>query len=111
MHSQASTTQEHWTKAFWGTNYPRLSKIKSEIDPNMTFWTSPGINADHMEAVDGRACLIANPSDEPSLIPPPTDRQVPADLAKDGHFLFGNRELFGTRYPAPGTWEGLQSPE
>lgn len=77
----------------------------------MTFWTSPGINADHMEVVDGRACLIHSPPDEPSLIPPPTDRHVIADLAKDGHFLFGDRELIGTAYPAPGTWEGLQSPE
>ncbi|KAJ4208231.1 hypothetical protein NW759_013666 [Fusarium solani] len=109
--NEASTEQEHWTTAFWGTNYPRLSKIKSEIDPNMTFWTSPGINADHMEVVDGRACLIDPPPDGPSLIPPPTDRHVIADLAKDGHFLFGNRELIGTAYPAPGTWEGLQSPE
>ncbi|VUC37252.1 unnamed protein product [Clonostachys rosea] len=109
--NEASTTQEDWTTAFWGTNYPRLSKFKSEIDPNMTFWVSPGINADHMEVIDGRACLIEPTPDKNSLIPPQTDRYVAADLAKDGGFLFGNRELIGTQYPAPGTWEGLQPSE
>lgn len=106
--AQASTEQEHWTEAFWGSNYPRLSKIKSEIDPNMTFWTSPGINADHMVVVDGRACLFEQPPEQPSLTPPRTDRHVLADLVKDGHFLFGEREIIGNVYPAPGTWVGLQ---
>uniref|UniRef100_A0A8H7NQN5 FAD-binding PCMH-type domain-containing protein n=1 Tax=Bionectria ochroleuca TaxID=29856 RepID=A0A8H7NQN5_BIOOC len=109
--NEASTEQENWTSAFWGTNYARLSEIKSEIDPNMTFWTSPGIHADHMEVVDGRACLIEPPPEGSSLIPPPTDRHVIADLANHGHFLFGEKELIGATYPAPGTWVGLQPPE
>ncbi|KAF9871879.1 hypothetical protein CkaCkLH20_10511 [Colletotrichum karsti] len=107
--NEASTEQENWTSAFWGANYPRLSEIKSQIDPNMTFWISPGINADHMAAVDGRACLVEPTPETPSLIPPPTEKHVIADLGKDGHFLFGDKELIGTTYPAPGTWEGLQS--
>lgn len=85
--------------------------MKSEIDPNMTLWISPGINADSMEVVDGRACLVESRPDKPSPTPPHTDRHVPADLAdpKENSFLFGKTELFGTTYPAPGTFEGLQT--
>ncbi|CAH0028278.1 unnamed protein product [Clonostachys rhizophaga] len=72
--NEASTGQENWASAFWGINYARLSEIKFEIDPNMTFWTSPGIHADRMEVVDGRACLIEPPSEGTSLsLHQPTD--------------------------------------
>jgi hypothetical protein len=33
-----------------------LSKIKSKWDPDMLFYVTPGINADHMIAKDGRLC-------------------------------------------------------
>jgi hypothetical protein len=75
----------------------------------MTFWVSPGINADYMHAVDGRACLVDPRPDTPSLTPPPTERHVAANLTVDGDFLFGRQELIGTQYPAPGTQLGLQS--
>lgn len=78
----------------------------------MTLWVSPGINADHMESVNGRACLVSplvGVGDEPSFMPPPTDRHVAANMTTDGLFLFGKQELIGTRYPEPGTWEGLQT--
>jgi hypothetical protein len=100
--------EANWTQAFWGSNYPKLSKLKREMDPNMTFWVSPGINADHMQAVDGRACLVTPTPETPSEFPPPTERHVTADLAKDGGFLFGQQELIGTQYPEPGTQIGLQ---
>ncbi|RDW74888.1 hypothetical protein BP6252_06030 [Coleophoma cylindrospora] len=107
--NEASVDQQNWSEAFWGDNYPRLSAIKSQIDPNMTFWVSPGINADHMAAVDGRACLVEPIPKKPSLYAPPTDRHVAANLTVDGGFLFGKQELIGTQYPAPGTFIGLQS--
>jgi hypothetical protein len=45
---------------FWGSNYPRLSSLKTFYDPNNVFWTSPGINADVMRVVDGgRVCLVS----------------------------------------------------
>lgn len=108
---KASVTEKNWSSSFWGTNYPRLSKIKEELDPNMIFWVSPGINANYAKAVDGRQCLVNPVPNGPSLYPPPTDRHVIADLEKDGDFLFGHQELIGTTYPSPGTWVGLQPAE
>lgn len=74
----------------------------------MILWESPGINADHMQAVDGRACLIENPPEQPSFTPPPMERHVTANLTKDSLFLFGKQELIATQYPVPGTLTGLQ---
>ncbi|KAI9152342.1 putative FAD-linked oxidoreductase [Paramyrothecium foliicola] len=107
--NEASVNEEEWSKSFWGSNYARLSKIKSRYDPKMTFWVSPGINADHMQTIDGRACLISPAPRVTSKYPPKTERRVIADMAKDGEFLFGNLELIGTRFPLPGTEVGLQS--
>lgn len=43
MLAQASVTEPNWTESFWGANYPRLSSIKTALDPNMNFWVSPGM--------------------------------------------------------------------
>lgn len=106
--NEASLTEDNWTESFWGSNYPRLSEIKTRYDPNMTFWVSPGINADHMHAIDGRACQIRPAPKTPSRFPPKTERRHLADMAVDGQFLFGNLELIGTQFPLPGTEIGLQ---
>lgn len=74
----------------------------------MLFWVSPGINADHMRAVGGRACLVFPVPQSPSYTPPHTERHVIANLTVDGDFLFGRQELIGTQFPAPGTFIGLQ---
>ncbi|KAH6720615.1 hypothetical protein BKA61DRAFT_652022 [Leptodontidium sp. MPI-SDFR-AT-0119] len=105
--NEGSTSATNWTTSFWGSNYPRLSALKSSIDLNMTFWVSPGINAHYMEARDGRACLVDPQPTVPSLTPPEMERHVVANLTKDGLFLFGRQELDGTSFPAPGTLEGL----
>ena len=90
-------------KILLGDKYLRLSRIKSKYDPNMVFWETPGINADHMQSINGRACLVLPPPLTPSALAPPSDRVVTADLAVDGQFLFGSLELIGVEYPAPGT--------
>ncbi|KAF4553900.1 FAD-binding domain-containing protein 44 [Elsinoe fawcettii] len=105
--NEASTTESNWTASFWGTNYPRLSQLKSRYDPDMLFWVSPGINADRMEVRDGRVCRVRNYSGVPSLIPPAMERNVTADMQKDGAFLFGEQEIIGNRYPAKGEKEGF----
>ena len=51
--------EQNWKETFWGTNYPRLSALKTKYDPNMVFWASPGINADFMEVRQGRLCKLA----------------------------------------------------
>ncbi|KAJ3464888.1 hypothetical protein MRS44_009674 [Fusarium solani] len=106
--NEGSVNEENWTESFWGSNYPRLSEIKSRYDPNMTFWVSPGINADHMQAVDGRACLVDPVPSTTSRFPPVTERRYMADMAVDGKFLFGDLEIIGTQFPQPGAEIGLQ---
>nr|WCO08185.1 RNase T2 protein [Pestalotiopsis microspora] len=106
--NEASTDEPNWSSHFWGSNYPRLSALKSELDPNMVFWISPGINADHMQLVDGRPCLVQPTPGSPSMYAPHTERHVDADLANDREFLFGDQELTGFQFPAPGELIGLQ---
>jgi len=57
--NEAYARTENWKTVFWGSNYEKLSAIKTKYDPEMLFWASPGINADHMEAREGRACKVS----------------------------------------------------
>ncbi|TLD19356.1 Mitochondrial intermediate peptidase [Venturia nashicola] len=57
--NEAYPLEENWKTSFWGKNYERLSKIKTKYDPDMLFWVTPGVNADHMEVRDGRLCRLA----------------------------------------------------
>jgi hypothetical protein len=56
--NEASTNQTNWKQAFWGSNYERLSQIKTKYDPNGVFWVTPGVNADHFSVQDGRVCRV-----------------------------------------------------
>ncbi|KAK7709789.1 hypothetical protein SLS64_006030 [Diaporthe eres] len=105
--NEASVTEPNWSSSFWGTNYPRLSELKRKYDPDMRFWISPGINADYMHVVDGRACMVDSIPTTPSEYPPLTDRRFSANLTTDRDFLFGHQELTGSTFPAPGTELGL----
>ncbi|KAJ0267751.1 hypothetical protein COL940_014066 [Colletotrichum noveboracense] len=101
---EASADEPNWSASLWGSNYPRLSALKSELDPNMVFWTTPGINADHVKAVDGRACLVDAKPETPSKYPPQNERRVVADIENDCEFLFNEQEINGNQFPAPGTF-------
>lgn len=57
--NEAFALEENWKQSLWGKNYEKLSKIKTKYDPDMMFWVTPGINADHMELKDGRVCKVA----------------------------------------------------
>jgi hypothetical protein len=50
--------QPNWKHEFWGSNYERLSQIKTKWDPNMVFYVTPGINADLMTVKNGRMCFV-----------------------------------------------------
>jgi len=56
--NEASLRQPGWREAFWGSNYERLAEVKAKYDPGMVLWASPGVGADLMEVVDGRACRV-----------------------------------------------------
>ncbi|KAK3077145.1 hypothetical protein LTS18_011099 [Coniosporium uncinatum] len=61
--NEADPQDTDWKRTFWGSNYVRLSKIKTKYDPEMVFWTTPGVNADLMEArSEGRVCRTATPA-------------------------------------------------
>ncbi|KAF1986982.1 hypothetical protein K402DRAFT_403914 [Aulographum hederae CBS 113979] len=82
--NEAYLESADWKNTFWGVNYPRLSAIKSKYDPDMVFWTSPGINADLMEVRDGgRVCKVA--ASPQSLVAgstnPKNDNQNPMSTA------------------------------
>jgi hypothetical protein len=55
---QAWVGNPNWKQDFWGPNYPKLSEIKKKWDPDMLFWVTPGINADHMVVSNGRLCKV-----------------------------------------------------
>lgn len=59
---QAWIGNPNWRETFWGPHYEKLSEIKSKWDPNMVFYVTPGINADHMVfREDGRLCKASGP--------------------------------------------------
>jgi hypothetical protein len=102
---QAYYADKNWKQVFWGSNYPKLSKIKTKYDPNMTFWVTPGINADQMEVVGGRLCKAANPAAAAaSLTAPLTDSKNSASIMDKT--LFGTSEIISD-FPKPGTQVGL----
>src|ERR1700712_427523 len=59
--NQAWVENPNWKQDFWGANYERLSQLKEKWDPNMLFYVTPGINADHMVSKDGRLCKNTGP--------------------------------------------------
>ncbi|QDS72850.1 hypothetical protein FKW77_007179 [Venturia effusa] len=103
--NEAFFGDKNWKQVFWGDNYPKLSQIKTKYDPNMTFWVTPGINADLMEVVDGRLCRAKDPAAAvASPTAPLTDSQNLLDL--------NNKQMLGTSerisdFPKPGTQIGL----
>jgi FAD/FMN-containing dehydrogenase len=38
--------QEGWQQAFWGTNYPRLLRIKRRYDPDGLFTVHHGVGSE-----------------------------------------------------------------
>jgi hypothetical protein len=58
---QAFALEDGWRESFWGTNYAKLSQIKTKYDPNGLLYVSPGINAELYEAREGRICKRTTP--------------------------------------------------
>ncbi|PNP60890.1 hypothetical protein FNYG_14377 [Fusarium nygamai] len=107
--NEGSVNEENWTDSFRGATTPDYRRSRAVYDPNTTFWISPGISADYVQAVDGRACLVDPVPSTRSRFPPVTERRHMANMTADGKFLFGDLEIIGTRFPQPGAEIGLQA--
>jgi hypothetical protein len=84
-----------WKQTFWGSNYGRLSEIKTRYDANMVFWNSPGINADHMEARNGRLCKRDALSKSAGNVAPQSDNQNNANILLSAVRIFGDGISYG----------------
>ena len=45
-------------QSFWGSNYPRLLKIKKEYDPNDVFWCTPCVGNERWQEVGNALCRV-----------------------------------------------------
>src|SRR5947207_696831 len=43
---------------FWGSNYPRLLKIKKDVDPNDVFWCSACVGRERLVEVGDKLCRV-----------------------------------------------------
>ncbi|KAF1815490.1 FAD-binding domain-containing protein [Eremomyces bilateralis CBS 781.70] len=94
----------NWKQNFWGLdNYNRLSGIKTKYDPKNVFWTTPGINAEQRQFIDGRVCFATGASNTTAA--PITDSKPGPDPVKLAGYLIA--ELTG-KFPAPGEYVGVQ---
>ena len=44
--AEADYFEERWQEAFWGSNYPRLSRVKQEYDPHGLFFVHHGVGSE-----------------------------------------------------------------
>jgi hypothetical protein len=106
--NEAEYDEPDWKRAFWGENYPRLSELKTKLDPNTLFWVTPGVNADHLAVVDKRVCK-SNGTQTAAIrttIAPASDIQRMASvLVLMERFMTTEMKL---TFPEPGKFEGLQ---
>ncbi|KAK2804805.1 hypothetical protein FQN51_001447 [Onygenales sp. PD_10] len=80
--NEASALNPDWKNDFWGSNYERLSEIKTQYDPEGVFWVTPGVNADEYSIVEGRLCNTA--STDPDLAPPSDNKNIAAGAPDNG---------------------------
>jgi hypothetical protein len=108
MQTQAYYGETDWQKSFWGDNYPKLAQIKTKYDPNMTFWASPGINAEQRHVVRGRVCKVtSNSVVSKTTAAPATDYQESSNWIMNRELVFGTMDLV-EKFPPPGTLMGFR---
>ncbi|KAH8811453.1 hypothetical protein F5884DRAFT_672266 [Xylogone sp. PMI_703] len=56
--NEADANEPHFQKTFWGANYPRLLKIKREIDPDDVLWCTPCVGNERWHMVGNRLCRV-----------------------------------------------------
>ncbi|KAK3386798.1 hypothetical protein B0H63DRAFT_447702 [Podospora didyma] len=45
-------------RQFWGDNYPRLLRIKRELDPDDVLWCTPCVGNERWQEAEGRLCRV-----------------------------------------------------
>ena len=56
---QANSDEPNWQYAFYGSNYPKLLKIKDRWDPNELLYGSTAVGGDRWrEDGDGQLCRV-----------------------------------------------------
>jgi FAD/FMN-containing dehydrogenase len=48
--SESNFFEEHWQRAFWGDNYPRLLQVKAKYDPGGLFFVHHGVGSEAWSA-------------------------------------------------------------
>ena len=56
--AETSYFERDWQKSFWGSNYPRLRRIKDKYDPDGLFFVHHGVGSEDWSA-DGFEKLSA----------------------------------------------------
>ena len=67
--NEADRLEPNFQRSFWGENYPRLLRVKREVDPWGLFWAGrtvgsegwevrPGVEDGEMPTQDGRLCRV-----------------------------------------------------
>jgi FAD/FMN-containing dehydrogenase len=48
--SESDYFEPSWQRAFWGSNYPRLAKVKAHFDPQGLFFVHHGVGSEAWSA-------------------------------------------------------------
>ena len=54
--SESNYFEKNWQQSYWGSNYPRLTEIKSNYDPDGLFFVHNGVGSEQWSR-DGFARL------------------------------------------------------
>ncbi|SPQ19540.1 17c0ff80-6478-469b-8018-7a82ef6159b7 [Thermothielavioides terrestris] len=55
----AYVDEPDWQHAFWGSNYPRLARIKRALDPDDVLWCTPCVGNERWRQVGDRLCRVS----------------------------------------------------
>lgn len=55
---QAYVNEPNWQITFWGANYPKLSAIKTTVDPTDVFWCHHCVGSEGWEYVGDSLCRV-----------------------------------------------------
>ena len=54
----AAKDEEDWQQEYFGDNYPRLARIKKEVDPDDVLWCHPCVGNEGWKEVGKKLCRV-----------------------------------------------------